>query len=85
MLPRTLPLTTPAQPTPLPHPQQQRGGGAPLREEREQDPHVRAAALEGGAKWGHDAFSGPRGGGAGGGARRGPRGPRDPTTLGTKL
>ncbi|EFN56661.1 hypothetical protein CHLNCDRAFT_57546 [Chlorella variabilis] len=58
------------------------GGG--VREERErEDPQRREAALEGGAKWGHDMYRGPVGGGGGGGGAR--RGPRDPTPLGTKL
>ena len=58
-----------------------------MREERErQNPEQREAALEGGAKWGHDMYRGPAGsaarrnGGGGGGS-----GPRNPTTLGTKL
>jgi hypothetical protein len=62
------------------------GGARDAREERErQDPRAREAALEGSAKWGHDMFRGQPGGGGGrGGPRAGP-GPRDPSSLGTKL
>jgi hypothetical protein len=59
-----------------------------MREERErQNPEQREAALEGGAKWGHDMYRGPAGGGPRRNGAGGPRGggPRDSTTLGTKL
>lgn len=53
--------------------------------ERPQDPEIRERALEGDGKWGHDAYRGPVGGARGGARRGGPPGPRDPTSLGTKL
>lgn len=78
-----------SSPTPaLPSFQGGRQGGREggVREERErQDPRAREAALEGDAKWGHDAFRGQPGGGGGGRGPRAGRGPRDPSNLGTKL
>ncbi|KAL4854267.1 THO complex subunit 4A [Chlorella vulgaris] len=60
-----------------------RASGGGVREERErEDPERREAALEGGAKWGHDQYRGPP---PARGPRGGPRSIRDPSELGTKL
>jgi hypothetical protein len=60
-----------------------RGGGAGRPAPRvidvqKQDPQLRLAALEGGAKWGHDLYDRSEGG-----RRRAD--PRQPSALGTKL